>query len=48
MTMNMMGSEMKSREEVISVEKMDAPEGTYDIPEGYTQSETYNPFQQKR
>ncbi len=48
MTMSMMGTETNSLEEVISVEEMDAPAGTYDIPEGYTKTETYNPFEQKR
>ena len=48
MTMNMMGSEMKSHEEVVSVEKKDAPDGTYDIPGGYTKSPTFNPFDQKK
>ncbi len=48
MTMNMMGSEMKSHEEVVSVEEKDAPEGTYEIPSDYTKSETFNPFEQKR
>ena len=48
MTMNMMGSEMKSHEEVVSVEEKNAPDGTYDIPGGYTKSETFNPFEQKK
>ncbi|MFQ6110337.1 MAG: DUF4412 domain-containing protein, partial [Candidatus Aminicenantales bacterium] len=48
MTMTMMGTETKTKEEVISVEKKNAPEGTYDIPEGYSKSETFNPFEQKR
>lgn len=48
MSMNIMGSETKSREEVVSVEKKDAPAGTYDVTEGYTKSETYNPFEQRR
>ena len=46
-SMDMMGAQQKSREEVISVEKMSAPAGTYDLPEGYTKT-TYNPFDQRR
>jgi len=46
-SMEMMGSQTKSREELVSVEKKDAPAGTYDLPEGYTKTE-YNPFEQKR
>ena len=46
-SMKMMGTETKSKEEVISVEKKDAPAGTYDLPEGYTKA-TYNPFQQRK
>lgn len=48
MSMNIMGSETKSREDVVSVEKKDAPAGTYGVPKGYTKSETYNPFEQRR
>lgn len=47
-SMTVMGTETKSREEVISVEKKDAPPGTYDAPQTYTLTKTYNPFQQKR
>jgi hypothetical protein len=46
-TMNIMGNEQHYWEEVASVEKMDAPAGTYDLPEGYTKTE-FNPFQQQR
>ena len=46
-SMEMMGTETKSREEVLSVEKKDAPAGTYDLPEGYTKT-AYNPYEQKR
>lgn len=46
-SMSMMGTEIKYREEVISAEKKDAPEGTYDRPQDYTKTD-YNPFQQKR
>jgi len=46
MSMSMMGAEMKSNEEVVSIEKKSAPAGTYDIPEGYTKA-AYNPFMQR-
>jgi len=46
-TMTMMGTEMKFKEEVISVEKKDAPEGTYEPPKEYKKSE-YNPFSQQQ
>jgi hypothetical protein len=46
-SMDMMGTEQKYREEVVSVEKTGAPAGTYDLPEGYTKS-AYNPFDQRR
>lgn len=46
-SMKMMGTETNSREEVTSVEKKDAPAGTYDLPEGYTKT-AYNPFEQKK
>lgn len=42
-TMNMMGQTMKSREEVVSIEKKAAPAGTYDVPAGYKE-ETFNPM----
>ncbi len=45
-TMTMMGTEQKSKEEVISVEKISPPAGTYDLPEGYTKT-AYNPFEQR-
>lgn len=47
-SMTMMGTETKYQEEVVSVEKKDAPAETYDLPQGYSKTETYNPFQQKR
>ena len=47
MTMSMMDVETRSLEEVISVEEMDAPAGTYEVPEGFTKTDTYNPFEQK-
>jgi hypothetical protein len=43
-SMNMMGAETKSQEQILSVEKKDAPQGTYDLPQGYTKT-AYNPFQ---
>jgi hypothetical protein len=36
-TQKMMGTEMKERETVISIEKKTAPEGWYDLPAGYTE-----------
>ncbi len=47
-SMTMMGTETKYQEEVISVEKKDAPAGTYDLPQGYSKTKTFNPFQQRR
>jgi hypothetical protein len=46
-SMDVMGAQQKYREEVISVEKMNAPAGTYDLPEGYTKT-AYNPLDQRR
>jgi hypothetical protein len=46
-SMEMMGAQQKYREEVTSVEKMNPPAGTYDLPEGYTKT-AYNPFEQRR
>jgi hypothetical protein len=43
-SMTMMGAETKSQEQVLSVEKKDAPAGTYDLPQGYTKT-AFNPFQ---
>ncbi len=34
-TMNMMGNEVKSKQEVLVIETRDAPDGTYDIPKDY-------------
>ncbi len=42
-SMMMMGGEMKYLEEVTSIEKKSAPEGTYDLPQGYVKT-TYNPL----
>jgi len=46
-SMTMMGAEQKFQEEVISVEKKDAPAGTYELPQGYTKK-AYNPYAQKK
>lgn len=46
-SIQMMGSESKYQEEVVSVEKKDAPASTYDLPQGYTKT-AYNPMQKKR
>ncbi len=46
-SMDMMGAEQNYWEEVVSVEKMNAPAGTYELPEGYTKTE-FNPLQQQR
>jgi hypothetical protein len=46
-TMDIMGNEQKSEEEVLSAEKKDAPAGTYDLPQGYSKA-AYNPFQQQK
>lgn len=48
MTMSMMGAETRTLEEVISVEELEVPEGTFNLPEGFTKADTYNPFEQKR
>ncbi|MFH1700349.1 MAG: DUF4412 domain-containing protein [Candidatus Zixiibacteriota bacterium] len=34
-SMNMMGTEVKSKQEVLAIETKDAPEGTYDVPKDY-------------
>ncbi len=46
-SMDMMGAQQKYRQEEISAEKIKAPAGTYDLPEGYTKT-AYNPFDQRR
>ena len=46
-SMDMMGAEQKYREEVLSIEKKEAPAGTYDLPEGYTKT-AFNPLEQRR
>jgi len=40
--MNMMGTETKEREEVVSVEKKDVPAKTFNLPKGYEKI-PYNP-----
>lgn len=45
-SMQMMGTETKYQEEVLLVEKKDAPVGTYDLPEGLTKT-AYDPFEQR-
>ncbi len=37
MSTPMMGSEMKSKEELTAVEHKDAPEGAFDVPKGFTE-----------
>jgi hypothetical protein len=46
-SMDMMGAQQKYREEVLSVEKINPPAGTYDLPEGYTKT-AFNPLDQRR
>lgn len=46
-SMTMMGTEQKSKEEVLSAEKISPPAGTYDLPEGYTKT-AFNPLDQRR
>lgn len=43
-SLNMMGTEQKYTEEVMSVEKIKAPAGTYDLPQGYTIT-AFNPLE---
>jgi len=45
-SMSVMDTETKSKEEVVSVEEKDAPEETYELPEGYT-LKPFNPFEQE-
>ena len=46
-SMDMMGAQQKYKEEVVSVEKASASDGTYKLPEGYTKTD-FNPFEQRR
>jgi hypothetical protein len=41
--MSGMGTTMTSRQEVTAIEEMDAPAGTYEVPQGYTEEE-FNPL----
>ncbi len=43
-SMNIMGTETKEREEVVSVEKKDVPAKTFNLPKGYEKI-PYNPFE---
>jgi hypothetical protein len=36
-TVSMMGNDIKSTEKAVSIEQVDAPAGTYDPPQGYTE-----------
>jgi hypothetical protein len=42
-SMTMMGTETKTREEVVSVEKKDVPAKAFNLPKGYEKI-PYNPF----
>jgi hypothetical protein len=42
MTMNMMGTDMKTVQEVEEITKKDAPDGTYKVPEGYTKQDKFS------
>ncbi|MGB3863530.1 MAG: DUF4412 domain-containing protein [Candidatus Aminicenantaceae bacterium] len=42
MTMNMMGTDMKTVQEVMEITKKDAPAGTYTVPEGYTKQDKFS------
>ncbi len=46
LSMNVMGADTGYEEEVLSIEKKDAPQGTYEIPKGYTKA-AFNPFKQR-
>jgi len=46
-TMNMMGADMKTTEEVTEVSEKSAPPGIYDIPAGYKEA-PYNPMQPRK
>ncbi len=46
-SMDMMGTEQKYTEEVLSVEKTSPAAETYELPEGYSKT-AYNPFDQRR
>jgi hypothetical protein len=42
MTMNMMGTNMKTVQEVLEISEKDAPDGTYTVPEGYTKQDKFS------
>jgi uncharacterized membrane protein YqiK len=46
-TMSMMGTDVKTTEELMEVSEKSAPAGLYDIPSGYTEK-AYNPMERKR
>ena len=39
--MNMMGTDMKTTDEVIEISEKSAPPGTYSVPEGYSKQEKF-------
>ena len=41
-SINMMGNQVKNKQEVLEIETKDAPDGTYDIPKGYKKT-TFEP-----
>jgi hypothetical protein len=44
-TMNMMGTNVKTTIDLLEIAEKDAPEGTYEVPEGYKKEE-FNPMSQ--
>lgn len=46
LSMNVMGADTGYEEQVVSIEKKDAPQGTYELPKGYTKV-AFNPFKQR-
>jgi hypothetical protein len=42
MTMNMMGTDMKTLQEVLEITEKNAPAGTYTVPEGYTKQDKFS------
>lgn len=47
-TMDMMGTEMKSWTEVVEITKKSAPTGTYSVPEGYTKKDKFTLMDMQR
>ena len=41
MVMNMMGTDMKTTDEVVEIAEKPAPPGTYSVPEGYSKQEKF-------